>query len=44
MYNKLIEKGSKSLKDVLEVRATIEEVNIVDLKEWISKVNHDDVK
>ncbi len=44
LYNQLIEKGSKSLKDALEVGATIEEVDIIDLKDWISKVSHDDIK
>lgn len=44
LYNQLIEKGSQSLKDALEVGATIEEVDIVDLKDWVSKVSHDDIK
>ncbi len=44
LYNQLIEKGSQSLKDALEVGATIEEVDIIDLKDWISKVSHDDIK
>ncbi len=44
LYNQLIDKGSQSLKDALEVGATIEEVDIIDLKDWISKVDHDDIK
>ncbi len=44
LYNQLIEKGSRSLKDALEVGATIEEVDIIDLKDWISKVSHNDIK
>ncbi len=43
LYNQLIDKGSRSLKDALEVGTTIEEVDIIDLKDRISKVDHDDI-
>ena len=43
LYNHLVEMGSKSLEDALKVGATIEEVDIVDLRDWISKVNKPDI-
>jgi len=43
LYNDLIEKGSKSLIDALEVGATIEDVDIYDLDKLNNKVKNEDI-
>ncbi|WP_297127015.1 DUF2202 domain-containing protein [Thermococcus sp.] len=43
LYNELVEKGSKSEIDALEVGAMIEELDIVDLQKWISKTDKQDI-
>jgi len=44
LYTKLVEKGSKSVVDALTVGATIEDLDIADLKNWISKTDNEDIK
>ena len=44
LYDSLIEKGSNSLEDALVVGATVEEVDIIDLKEAISNTDKADIK
>jgi len=44
LYNKLVEKGSKSVVDALTVGATIEDLDIADLENWISKTDNEDIK
>ena len=44
LYDSLLEKGNKSLEDALVVGATVEEVDIVDLKEAISHTDKADIK
>ena len=44
LYDSLIEKGSNSLEDALVVGATVEEVDIIDLKEAISHTDKADIK
>ena len=44
LYNKLIAEGSKGLEQALKVGALVEETDIKDLQEWLSKVNHEDIK
>ncbi len=43
LYDELIERGSRSLEEALKVGALIEEVDIKDLKEWLSKVDNADI-
>ncbi len=43
LYNALIEQGNQSLVEALKVGATIEEVDIVDLKNWLQKVDNPDI-
>lgn len=43
-YNTLIEKGLASKKDALEVGVMIEEQDIADLEQAVSKTNHADIK
>ncbi len=43
LYNELIQKGSQSPEEALKVGALIEEVDIEDLKEWLSKVDNTDI-
>ncbi|GAB6045129.1 hypothetical protein JCM11957_07270 [Caminibacter profundus] len=43
LYNELVEKGSISLKDALIVGATIEDLDIKDLKEAIRRSNNKDI-
>ncbi len=44
LYNELVANGSKSLEDALKVGALIEEVDIIDLDEYISLTDNEDVK
>ncbi|HNR44473.1 MAG TPA: DUF2202 domain-containing protein [Methanofastidiosum sp.] len=44
LYDSLMEKGNKSLEDALVVGATVEEVDIIDLKEAISNTDKADIK
>ncbi len=43
LYNELIQRGSQSPEEALKVGALIEEVDIKDLKEWLSKVDNADI-
>jgi len=44
LYDSLVEKGNNSLEDALIVGATVEEVDIIDLKEAISNTDKADIK
>jgi hypothetical protein len=44
LYDSLLEKGNNSLEDALIVGATVEEVDIIDLKEAISHTDKADIK
>lgn len=44
LYDSLMEKGNNSLEDALIVGATVEEVDIIDLKEAISNTDKADIK
>jgi len=44
LYDSLMEKGDNSLEDALIVGATVEEVDIIDLKEAISNTDKADIK
>lgn len=44
LYDSLMEKGNNSLEDALVVGATVEEVDIIDLKEAISNTDKADIK
>ena len=44
LYKNLVEKGSKSEVDALIVGATIEDLDIADLKYWINKTDNEDIK
>lgn len=44
LYDDLVAKGTKSLIDALEVGATIEEVDIVDIQEYLKDVDNEDIK
>ena len=44
LYKDLVEKGSKSEVDALIVGATIEDLDIADLKYWINKTDNEDIK
>ncbi|ABR56472.1 conserved hypothetical protein [Methanococcus aeolicus Nankai-3] len=44
LYNNLVEKGSQSAVDALIVGATIEDLDIADLENWISKTDNEDIK
>jgi len=44
LYDSLLEKGNNSLEDALVVGATVEEVDIIDLKETISNTDKADIK
>ncbi|CAB48959.1 DUF2202 domain-containing protein [Pyrococcus abyssi] len=44
LYNELVEMGSQSVVDALKVGALIEEIDIKDLEEWLSKVDNEDIK
>lgn len=43
LYNVLVEQGNQSLVEALKVGATIEEVDIVDLQNWLQKVDNPDI-
>lgn len=43
LYKELTDKGSKSLMDALEVGATIEDLDIKDLNELLSKTDNEDI-
>jgi hypothetical protein len=43
LYDQLVAKGSQSLIDALHVGATIEEIDILDLEEYISKTQREDI-
>lgn len=44
LYDALVEKGRLSLVDALNVGATIEDVDIYDLEDYLSKTTNDDIK
>jgi len=44
LYQNLVAQGQKSLKDALIVGATIEDVDIYDLDEYLQKTDNDDIK
>jgi hypothetical protein len=44
LYNQLVEQGSRSLVDALKVGATIEEIDILDLQEYISQTDKPDIQ
>ncbi len=44
LYDDLIAQGSKSLLDALKVGATIEDMDIYDLQNWIAKTDNEDIK
>lgn len=44
LYNGLVTQGSESLEQALKVAALIEELDIYDLKELLSKTDNDDIK
>lgn len=44
LYNQLVERGSRSMKDALKVGITIEDLDIFDLTNAMSKINHEDIK
>ncbi len=44
LYNSLVQKGEKSLKDALEVGAMIEELDIKDLDQYLEKIDNDDIR
>ena len=44
IYNDLSSKGNKSLIDALKISATVEDLDIKDLEEFISKTDNDDIK
>ncbi len=43
LYNSLVEKGSKSEIDALMVGATIEDLDIYDLENWINNTDNEDI-
>lgn len=44
LYNDLIQEGNKSLYDALKVGAAIEEIDIIDLKEYLTYTEKEDIK
>lgn len=44
LYDELVAKGSHSLAQALSASATVEELDIYDLKELLSKTDNDDIK
>ncbi len=44
LYNDLVEKGNVSLINALEVGATIEDLDIYDLNNWLEKTDNEDIK
>jgi len=44
LYDDLVAKGTKSLIDALEVGAIIEEVDIVDIQEYLKDVDNEDIE
>jgi len=43
LYDLLVETGSQSLADALRVGVAIEEIDILDLEEWIAQTNPADI-
>jgi hypothetical protein len=43
LYDQLMEEGSKSLADALRVGALVEEVDIVDLEDYIEQTDNEDL-
>ncbi|AEC51473.1 hypothetical protein PNA2_0557 [Pyrococcus sp. NA2] len=44
LYNQLVARGEESEIEALKVGALIEEIDIKDLEEWLSKVDNEDIK
>lgn len=43
LYKQLVEKGSQSLMDALLVGATIEDLDLYDLDQWMAKIKDEDI-
>ena len=43
LYKQLVEKGSQSLMDALLVGATIEDLDLYDLDQWMLKIKDEDI-
>jgi hypothetical protein len=43
LYDDLVVQGSKSLEDALVVGATVEDLDIKDLEDWIAKTDNEDI-
>jgi len=43
LYNELIEQGSKSEIDALKVGAAVEEINIIDIEEFVAQTSKQDI-
>ena len=44
LYDQLVAEGSQSLADALRVGAAIEEIDIIDLQEYIQRTDKEDIK
>ena len=44
LYNDLVQEGNKSLHDALKVGAAIEEIDIIDLKEYLGQTEKEDIE
>jgi hypothetical protein len=44
LYNTLIARGNQSLRDALEVGAAIEEIDILDLENYLSQIDNADIR
>ncbi len=44
LYNKLVEEGSQSLENALKVGATIEDLDIKDLEDYVAETDNNDIK
>ena len=44
MYNQLVEQGSISISDAMQVGATIEDLDIFDLENALVKIDNQDIK
>jgi hypothetical protein len=44
LYDELVQTGGRSLADALKVGAAIEEIDILDLEEWLSKTDQSDIR
>ena len=44
LYDQLVEMGSASLEDALRVGAAIEEIDILDLEDWLEQTDNEDIQ